>query len=117
MIHRLLIVLIGANALCLGGFYYAKIAYNRRFNPQIMHYFSVALVVSFLAYLMLSLFFSVFYVMNGNLLAGAVCCAAFANPFIVGMTGNDYDRAKKYYIVQILFFISSLAFFIFAAMK
>jgi hypothetical protein len=113
LIYWLLIILVGANTLCLSGFYYAKIVYNKKFNPLTMHYFSVALVVSFLVYLLMALFFSVFYLMNGNIIWGLFFLAALVNPFVIGILGNNYNKADRYYSTQIFFFALSLFFFIF----
>ena len=94
-------VLISVTGLCAAGFSYGLFIYNKRFNPLRIHLFSVTLVVLMLAYLLLCAGFSFYCFYWGKPSAGILCLVSLLTPFIIGVTGNRYSRAKLFFAAQI----------------
>lgn len=103
---------VADTVLCAAGFCYGMLVYNKKFNPLKMHRFSVTLVVLLLVYLLFCLFFSVYCFLSGNTIPAIVCAVSMLAPFIIGVSGNGYSRAKLFYSIQIIALITSAAFFL-----
>lgn len=103
---------IADTVLCAAGFFYGMLVYNKKFNSLKMHRFSVTLVVLLLVYLIFCIFFSVYCFLAGKSISAIVCAVSMFAPFIIGISGNHYSRAKLFYSVQIIALIASAAFFL-----
>ena len=103
---------VTANCFFFINVFYGRKIYNKKFNGRVVHRLTVALVISMAIYLLAVSFYMVNFILGKYYIKSAGCLFFIISPFTVGLFGNNYDNAKAYFNIQLLFLLLSLIFLI-----
>ncbi len=106
-------VAIAVNSLFFTGVYFGMKTYNKKFRARRVHKLTVGLAVGLMMYILILMFYAFSFVLEKHFLKSAACLFFAASPFLIGISGNDYNKAKTYFIIQLIVLIFSLLFIIF----
>jgi hypothetical protein len=103
-----------ANILCFCGVFYGRQIYDREdMNPRRVHLFSITFIVIFLLYLSSMTIFSIYLLFIGHFFYASLFLFFITSPFIIGVLGNNFDRAKIYFNLQLFILFLSLLVLVF----
>ena len=104
---------VAANCLFFAGVYYGRVIYNKKFKGRRIHNLAVGLGASMGIYLIILIYYMVSFLLGKYYLKSGVCLFFIVSPFTIGLFGNNYDKAKTYFNIQLLFLALSLLFIVF----
>jgi len=104
---------IFSNLLFFAGIYYGKIIYNKKFRAKRVHYLTVGVAVGMIVYLIILIYYIAGFILVKDFIKSAVCLLFLTSPFLIGVYGNNYDKAKTYFNIQLGLLALSLLFLVF----
>jgi hypothetical protein len=110
LLHNSKYIAILANLVFFVTVFYGKLIYNKKFKARRVHYLMVTFGLTMVVYYPLLLIYSIAFMLNNKPLYALACLSFIASPYIIGIFGNNYDRAKTYFNIQLVLLVMCFVF-------
>ena len=91
---------------------YAASIYDKKFSAKRNHYLAVFMALNMVVYYLFMSFCAVLFVFEEEYFNSFMCFFFIISPYIIGIYGNTYDKAKFYFSMQLFILLVSFVFLI-----
>ena len=91
---------------------YAGLIYNKKFHAKRNHYLAVFMAINMVIYYLFMILCSFSFFIEEEFSYSFLCLFFIISPYLIGIYGNDYDKAKLYFGIQLFILLGSLIFII-----
>jgi uncharacterized membrane protein len=106
------IIGIISNSLFFSFVLYAGLIYDKKFHAKKNHYLAVFMTINMIIYYLFMLFSAFAFFLEQEFINSFLCLFFIISPYLIGIYGNDYDKAKWYFCIQLFILLGSLVFVI-----
>ncbi|MCL2155674.1 MAG: hypothetical protein FWH53_08425 [Leptospirales bacterium] len=104
------IIGIISNSLFFSFVLYAGLIYNKKFNSKRNHYLAVFMAINMVIYYLFMIVCAFSFFLEEEFFNSFLCLFFVMSPYLIGIYGNDYDKAKWYFGIQLFILLVSLVF-------
>jgi len=101
-----------SNSLFFSFVLYAGLIYNKKFHAKRNHYLAVFMASNMVVYFLFMIVCAFLFFLEEEFFNSFLSLLFAISPYIIGIYGNDYDKAKFYFGIQMLLLIASFVFLI-----
>jgi len=91
---------------------YAGLIYNKKFHAKKNHYLAVFMTINMVIYYLFMIICAFSFFLDGEYFNSFLSLFFVISPYLIGIYGNDYDKAKLYFGLQLFLILVSLVFVI-----
>ena len=91
---------------------YAGSIYNKKFHAKRNHYLAVFMAINMIIYYLFMAVCAFSFFLEKEYVNSFICLFFVISPYLIGIYGNDYEKAKFYFRIQLFVLLLSFVFLI-----
>jgi len=101
-----------SNSFFFSFVFYAGLIYNKKFHAKKNHYLAIFMAINMVIYYLFMILCAFSFFLEQEFLDSFICLFFVISPYLIGIYGNDYDKARLYFGIQLLLLVASFVFLI-----
>jgi len=101
-----------SNSLFFSFVLYAGLIYNKKFHAKRIHYMAVFMGLNMVVYFLFMIVCAFSFFLEKEFFNSFLSLLFAISPYLIGIYGNDYDKAKFYFGLQLLLLVASFVFLV-----